>query len=117
MNKSEKKCFSLIQQLVTTRNPLCQMCGDVPVSAHHVFGRRNHRSSFNPDSCLSLCVNCHQIAHTTPQEAHDLLHTIIGGDKYAHLSFLSQQVTRLRDKDYLDISIELGQKLISMKSV
>lgn len=116
MNKSEKKCFALIQQIVTSRDRVCLRCYDTPISAHHVFGRRNHGSAFDPDSCLSLCAICHDgWARTCPEEVHDLLRKKIGDERYEHLAYLSAQIVRLRDRDYMDIAIELGKKLLSIK--
>lgn len=116
MTRSEKKCYSLIQAIVCKRDGICKRCGAAPISGHHVFGRRNHGSAFNPDSCLGLCPDCHDgWARTCPGEVHDLLREQIGDERYEHLAFLSNQVARLREKDYLDISIELGKKLAELR--
>jgi len=118
MNRAEKKCFSLIQEIVTLRDVACQRCGDTPISGHHVFGRRNHGSAFDPDSCIGLCVNCHDgWARKCPDEVHDMLREKIGEERYNHLAYLSEQVVRLRDKDYLAISISLGLKLAELRSI
>ena len=118
MNRAEKKCYALIQQIVTLRDRVCLRCADTPISAHHVFGRRNHGSAFEPDSCLSLCPHCHDWwARTCPNEVHDLLREKIGDERYEHLAVLSAQVMRFRERDFMDIAIELGKKLLSMKSL
>jgi 5-methylcytosine-specific restriction endonuclease McrA len=116
MNKVEKKCFSYIQQIVTLRDRVCQRCLGTPISGHHVFGRRNHGSAFEPDSCLGLCQDCHDgWARQWPQEACDLLREKVGEERYNHLAYLSSQVTRLRERDYLDIAVNLGKKLVEMR--
>lgn len=116
MNKVEKRCFSLIQQIVCRRNPFCQRCGATPVSGHHVMGRRNHGSAFEPDSCLALCVSCHDgWARTWPLECQDLLREKIGAERYVYLAALSRETSRLREKDFREIAEGLKKRLEKVK--
>jgi 5-methylcytosine-specific restriction endonuclease McrA len=116
MTFNEKKCFRLVQEIVCLRDRVCRRCGMTPISGHHVFGRRNHGSSFEPDSCLGLCPDCHDHwARTWPLEVQDLLREKIGEERYNYLARLSSQTVRLREKDFRDIAIKLGRKLAEMK--
>ncbi len=112
MNAAEKKAFRLVQEIVCQRDRVCQRCGAVPISGHHVFGRRNHATAFDPDSCIALCPPCHDgPARQHPSEIHALLVSKIGIERYTHLAFLSKEVVRLRDADFKAIAIELQEKL------
>jgi hypothetical protein len=114
----EKRCFKLIQQIVTQRSPYCQKCSGTPVSGHHVFGRRNRGSAFDPDSCISLCAECHDgWARQCPAEARELLKALVGEQRYSFIAFMSAQVVRLRTDDYKRIADELKTKLEGMKRV
>jgi 5-methylcytosine-specific restriction endonuclease McrA len=116
MKNIEKKCFSLIQQIVTLRDMVCQRCGDFPISGHHVFSRRNQSTAFDPDSCLGLCADCHDgWARAYPEQAKYLLREKIGEARYNYLAVLSREIARLRERDYLNIAVNLGKKLAEMR--
>ncbi len=117
MNVAEKKCFRLVQEIVCERDRVCQRCGSIgPISAHHVFSRRNKGSAFEADSCLGLCPPCHDgWARKHPQEVHQLLTAILGYEHYTHLEYLSNQVVRLREADFKNIAVELQKKLEGMR--
>lgn len=116
MNSAEKRCFKLLQEIVCKRDRVCRRCGATPISAHHVFGRKNHGSAFDPNSCLALCQDCHdRWARRDPQDCHGLLRERIGEERFAHLEYLSRQVVRLRDTNYKSIAAELGKRLENMK--
>ena len=117
MTSAERRCARLVQQVVCERDRVCQRCGEpFTISAHHVFGRRNHGSAFDPDSCITLCCTCHdRWARECPQEARNLLRKKIGEERYTWLDYLSTQVVRLRDKDFEDIAAGLKQKLDRMR--
>ena len=116
MKAAEKKCFRLVQEIVCLRDRVCQRCCAMPISGHHCFGRRNHSTAFEPDSCLALCPSCHDgWARKCPQGARDLLGATIGEERFTHLEFLSKQVVRLRPKDFSDIAAELGKRLERMR--
>jgi ribosomal protein S27AE len=104
MNALKHDCYALIQEIVCKRDKVCQRCGRNPISAHHVFGRKNHGSAFEPDSCLALCAECHDgWARKCPQEAKDLLRTRFGEERYTYLAFSSREVCRLRDSHFRQI--------------
>lgn len=116
MTAAEKKCFRLIQEIICLRDRVCRRCGGVPISGHHVFGRRNHGSAFEPDSCLGLCSDCHDHwARIDPHDCHDLLREKIGEERYNHLAYMTSQTVRLRETDFRDIAIGLGKILTEMK--
>ncbi len=114
---AEKKCFRMLQEIVCERDKFCQRCGSIgPISAHHVFSRRNKGSAFEADSCLGLCLYDHAWAHKHPEAAHDLLRAKIGEERFAHLEYLSRQVVRLHDTDCKSIAAELKSKLETMQN-
>ena len=115
MKAAEKKCRVLWQQIVTLRDGCCVRCGYYLVTGHHVFGRTHNGSSFEPDSGLSLCVDCHEWSRKCPQEAHNLLRAKIGEERYIYLEALSRETIRLRGKDFQDIAAALKLQLLEMK--
>jgi 5-methylcytosine-specific restriction endonuclease McrA len=116
MKNIEKKCFSLIQQIVTLRDVVCQHCTDIPISGHHVWGRRNRSIAFEPDACIGLCMSCHDgWARRCPDEVKQLLKDKIGGFRYIALEELSSKYAGFREKDYMEIAIILGIMLSGMR--
>lgn len=118
MKVAENICFRLAQEIVCERDRVCQRCGNTPycISGHHVFGRRNHSTAFEPDACLGLCVSCHDgWARKCPQEAKDMLRAKIGEERYIYLEALSRETVRLREPDFKAIAVELSIKLERMR--
>ena len=62
-----------------TNHPLCQICLDkgiikAAVDVHHIISfmttndlLKRNELAFNPDNLLSLCKECHQMIHNTPE--------------------------------------------------
>jgi hypothetical protein len=115
MKPIEKKCRALWQEIVCRRDRFCQRCYTIPITGHHVFGRTHNGSSFEPDSGLGVCVDCHEWARECPQEARDLLREKIGAERYAYLEARSREVVRLREKDFKQIYIDLRSILDKIK--
>jgi hypothetical protein len=116
MSTLKDKCYKLWQIYVTERDVICQNCGDTPISGHHVFGRRNHGSAFDPDSGIGLCANCHDgWARLCPEEVRGKLREKLGDDEFNRLQALTRDTVRLRDKDYLRIAYGLGSRIAGMR--
>jgi RNase P subunit RPR2 len=115
MKLIEKKCRGLWQEIVCNRDRYCQRCYSIPITGHHVFGRIHNGSSFDPDSGLGVCVDCHEWAREHPQEARDLLKEKIGAERYAYLEARSRSIVRLRETDFRRIYIDLRGILEKMK--
>ena len=113
MKAAEKKCDKLLQMVVMARDIFCRgrLCAKPSVAAHHLFGRKNKATRYNPECSWGLCLECHQQAHLKPREFQDLLRAKIGEDRYTHLAFLSSDVVRLRDKDFREIAEQLRKQL------
>ncbi len=114
MKAAEKKCARLVQEIVCLRDRVCQLpgCRRTPISGHHVLGRSNHGSAFEPDSLLGFCIWHHvPWAHKHPQECKDLLRSIIGEKRFSWLEVLSREVVRYREKDYRLIAEGLRKQL------
>ena len=107
MKAAEKSCARLIQQIVCLRDRVCQRCGATPICAHHAWPRRNHATSFESDALIGLCLECHQQAHLNPREFREFVRSKIGEECYEYLESLSNQVVRLREKDYIEIAERL----------
>ncbi len=89
----------------------------MPISGHHVFGRTHNGSSFDPDSGLGLCVECHEYVRKHPAAAHNQLKAKIGEERYIYLEALSREVVRLREADFREIAVELQKKLERMRGM
>jgi hypothetical protein len=116
MTDLRNRCFKLVQQIVTLRDPRCQRCRDLyrPVSGHHVLGRKN--LPFNTEGCLALCHECHDgWARKYPFAARELLIHCIGNDRYSALAAEAAKIKRLRGDDLLEIATGLGKELADLK--
>lgn len=123
MKAAEKRCRVLWQKIVTLRDGRCLRCGHVSVEGgemqnvgHHVFGRDNNGSSFDSDSGLTLCPECHDgWARRYPAEVYAMLKKKIGAERYTHLEYLSRETVRLREADFKAIAVELQKELERMR--
>jgi len=111
MKAIERRCRILWQQIVTIRDGACLLCGWYLITGHHVFGRTHNGSSFDPDSGISLCVDCHERVRQNPKEAHALLKSKIGEERYIYLEALSRESVRLREPDFREIANKLSKML------
>jgi ribosomal protein S27AE len=117
MNPNKKKALKLFQQCVTERYPACLRCGAGPVTAHHVFSRRNETTAFNPESGLSLCADCHDgWTRLYPDEVRVMLRDLIGQERYIYLAALSEEIAHYRDADYRDIVVRLEKELADLRA-
>jgi hypothetical protein len=110
----KKPCYKLYQQVVVARDIFCQRpgCHKPATAGHHVFGRANMGTAFEPDGGLGLCMDCHDgWARQCPMTVHDVLRRKVGPKRYNELQTLSNTVVKLREYDLKDIADFLGNML------
>ena len=56
----------LWQQAICAKG-ICERCGDIPVSGHHLIKRAHHWHRHNLANGVALCVCCHGMAHERPE--------------------------------------------------
>jgi len=112
MTSVEKDCDRLVQQVVVERDKVCQRpgCNNPATAGHHVFGGKAAKMGVRwvPDSCLGLCVECHDgWARRHPNRVHCTLMWKVGNTRYHELYKLSLKVCRFRPADFREIRQEL----------
>ena len=114
---TNKKCDKLLQMVVMARDIFCRgrLCTKPSVAAHHLFGRKNKATRYNPECSWGLCLECHQQAHLNPREFREFVRSKIGQERYIYLEAVSREVVRLRDKDFVEIAERLRKQLEGMK--
>jgi hypothetical protein len=113
----KKQCLKLYQKIVCGRDIFCQRpgCTARSSSGHHVFGRSNNGSAFEPDGGLGLCVSDHDSwARSNPAEVHAVLKRKVGAKRYDELLQLSKSVVRLREYDMNHYVKRLEEQLMKL---
>jgi hypothetical protein len=101
MNALKHDCDSLIQEIAAKKHPICQMplCGKPMSAGHHLFGRKNQATRFNPQAVLSLCLTHHAYAHSHPVSFRGIVKELLVDD-FDALEAMSGMTVQFRDADY-----------------
>lgn len=117
MDSIKRECYSLVQAVVCARDIFCRApgCGNLATAGHHIFGRGNLATAFDPRYCIGMCVDCHvPWAHKEPDEFRYWVLGWMGAEEYSHGHQLSLTVAKYVDfKQVLD---NLRQELAQYKS-
>lgn len=111
--KSKKDCYFMLQKVVCARDVFCRRCNQRRTSAgHHIFGRSNNATCFDPKYSIGLCLNCHENAHAEPEQFDEWAMNWMGEKEFYDAVLLSNSVVKHQDLDkiYEDLSAELTAK-------
>ena len=61
MKPIEKELDRLIQQ--SCQKQSCIICGKKAEAMHHIIGRANMVTRYNPDNLMPVCLDCHRKIH------------------------------------------------------
>jgi hypothetical protein len=114
MKSVKDDCYRLFQQIVVKRDKFCSKpgCSELSTAGHHVFGRKNMGTAFNPETGLGLCNYHHDgWARESPEEVRDVLERRLGKCKFLELYQLSHTVCKLTHFHFLKIREMLKQLL------
>lgn len=104
MNRFEKDCYRLIQQVVVAQFPVCRVpwCNQPASVGHHLFPRARHGTAFNPNAVFSCCEHHHDLFHSKRDEYRALVRSWIG-EEYEQLRELSLMTVQFREEDFKKI--------------
>lgn len=79
---------------------ICERCGrsDGVLHAHHIVGRRNHRTRWLPQTGCCLCYRDHRWAHEEPLEFADWIRAHRPND-VAYLESVKNEISHYSDPD------------------
>ena len=100
MNSAKDDCYSLIQEIAVARDGLCRApgCCQIATAGHHIFGRKNMATAFNPRYALGMCVDCHvPWAHKEPDQFNEWVISWMGEEEYYAALRLSNSVCKHQD--------------------
>lgn len=100
--KTKSDCYALLQEVVTARDRLCRApgCCGLSSAAHHIFGRGNLTTAFNPRYAIGMCLKCHvPWAHAKPVQFKEWVISWMGTDEFYSALRLSNMVIKHHDYD------------------
>src|SRR3989304_2774056 len=100
MKQIEKDCYALLQAVVLKRDVYCRApgCTNRSTAAHHIFGRGNHSTAFDPKYSLGLCLDWHvPWAHLAPGQFTEWCMFWMGVNEYFTARRLSRTVVKHQD--------------------
>ena len=112
MSQVKKDCYALVQEIVVKRDIFCRApgCYELASAGHHIFGRNNLSTAFNPRYVLGMCVLCHiPWAHKEPKEFQEWVIRHMGEETYYEGLRLSNTV--VKHQDFKQIRDQLKQEL------
>jgi len=94
---TKEDCFRLFQQIVVKRDVFCRRpgCTNLASAGHHIFGRTNLSTAFDPTYGVGLCVQCHvPWAHLKRNEFVEWVISWMGEENYNLGLLKSHQVLK-----------------------
>lgn len=61
MKAIEKELDRLVQEF--SQNKRCQVCHKPAVATHHIIGRANPMTRYDPINLMPVCLDCHRDIH------------------------------------------------------
>lgn len=115
MKSLKKECYALLQEVVVRRDVFCRApgCSNLATAGHHIFGRKNLATAFDPRYSIGMCVECHLWAHTEPEQFFEWVVRWMGEEYYTALKFSN---TVVKHQDLTQIKEQLKAELRKYKS-
>lgn len=82
--------------------PQCNVHANV-LHPHHIFGRGNLSTRWNPKNGCVLCFTHHRRAHDDPMSMYDFFVNYLGVDSYENLKRQSKAVMPINEEILLEI--------------
>jgi hypothetical protein len=103
-------CYRLIQEIAVARDIFCRApgCSEYATAGHHIYGRTNLSTAFDPRYVLGLCVQCHvPWAHKNPDEFKEWVIRWMGEDEYEYGHQLSLTIAKHVDFHWIRDNLKL----------